>query len=360
MRGVIYAVPAAILLWLLFAVAIAKADFPGDYAKWKDNAITYGRQFCAQLSSPTCDADCRLNHIYYDGEKVFRKIQSTWGGTEWTACALRAHEVYLNYIGGNALQVQGFRNFTEGLALGGDYSTVYELSTKAAYARQESYGEDINNPDLSREISYALISYISAREGGYQLNSLFSSRRNASFSHLSHWFGVADAPYVRPFMVALTARSLIKADEQYPDPRTLPELSKAALWLWSNTWLPTSRAFKYTDRVVPSGGVEPAPDLNLLIAPLYYWLYFKTGEVSWRDKGDAIFEGGVNQAYCSSGKQYNQNYLWMHEGLLWRNSVTPTPTPVPTATPTRTPTPCSTALSLKGHECRLKLLEKKL
>jgi len=345
------------LLILLFP-SIALSDFPADYEAWKANAITHGRRFCSLLSDPSCNADCRLASIYYDQEKVFRKIQSTWGGTEWTACALRAHEVYLNYIGGNALQVQGFRNFTEGLALGGDYSTVYELSTKAAYARQESYGEDITNPDLSREVSYALVSYLSAREGGYVLHNLFGSRRNAAFAHLSRWFTLADAPYVRPFMVGLTARALIKADEQYSDSRTLPELQKAALWLWNNTWIPSSRAFKYTDRIVPSGGTEPAPDLNLLIAPLYYWLYAKTGEVGYRDKGDAIFEGGVNQAFYASGKQYNQNYFWMFEGIAWRNSVV-SPTPTPTATPTKTPTPCSTALSLKGHECRLKLLEAK-
>lgn len=363
MKGIIYSIPLALLLWFLIVSAIAKADFQTDYNRWRDNAVTYGRQFCAQLSSPTCDADCRLNHIYYDGEKVFRKIQSTWGGTEWTACALRAHEIYLNYIGGNALQVQGFRNFTEGLALGGDFATVYELSTKAAYARQEGYGEDITNPDLSREVSYAIVSYLSAREGGYELHNLFGSRRNASFSHLSHWFTLADAPYVRPFMVALTAKALIKADEQYPDSRTLPELSKAALWMWNNTWIPESRAFKYTDRVVPSGGTEPAPDLNLLIAPLYYWLYSKTGEVAWRDKGDAIFEGGVNQAFFSSGKQFNQNYMWAFEGIAWRNSVvapTPTATATPTRTPTATPTACSTARSLAAHSCRLARLEAKV
>lgn len=366
MKGIIYSIPLALLLWLLIVSAIAKADFQTDYNRWRDNAITQGRRFCAELSSTTCDADCRLNHVYYDGEKVFRKIQENFGGTEWTACALKAHEIYLNYIGGNALQVPGYRNFTEGLALGGDKATVYELSTKAAYARQESFGEDINNPDLSREISYALVAYIDAAKSGYQLNSLFGSRVNAAYAHFASWFDSNTAPYVRPFMVGLSARALIKSDQFRSDSRTLPVLQKAALWLWANTWIPGERAFKYTDRVHSSGGIEPAPDLNLLIAPLYYWLYAKTGEVSWRDKGDAIFEGGVNQAFFASGKQFNQNYFWMFEGIAWRNSVVPTPTATatptrtPTKTPTATPTACSTARSLAAHSCRLNRLEAKV
>jgi len=369
MKGIIYSLPLALLLWLLLATAIAKADFTTDYNKWRDNAVNYGRQFCALLSDPACGPDCQVASIYYDQEKVFRKIQSTWGGAEWTACALKAQEVYLNYIGGNALQVPGYRNFTEGLALGGDKATVYELSTKAAYARQESYGEDINNPDLSREISYAIVSYLDAENAGYPLNPLYDSRISAAFTHFNRWFVVGDVPYVRPFMVALSARALIRANAAHPDLRTVPVLRSAADWLWNRTWIQQSRAFAYTDRVHSSGGTEPAPDLNLLIAPLYYWLYSKTGEVVWRDRGDAIFEGGVNQAFFASGKQFNQNYFWMFEGIMWRtlgDAVVVTPTPTPTKTPTRiptatpTPAPCSYARSLVAHDCRLKRLEEKV
>lgn len=43
MRGIIFSIPLAILLWLLIVSAIAKADFQTDYNRWRDNAVTYGR-----------------------------------------------------------------------------------------------------------------------------------------------------------------------------------------------------------------------------------------------------------------------------------------------------------------------------
>lgn len=362
MRGLKYALPVSLLMWLLLGVAIAKADFTTDALKWKDNGKSYGLTLCARLRDSTCDNDCKLANIYYDGAYVFKRLDGLHPGNGFDSCAVTASNIFKDYItrSGGALQVPGYRNFTDGFQVLGEYDWVHELSTKAAYARQEAFGEDITNPELSREISYAIVSYINARKGGYELNSLYNSRVNASFEHLAHWFDRGDAPYIRPFMVALTARAIIRHDEAYTDSRTLPVLRSAASWLWDNTWIPSSRAFKYTDRVVSSGGTEPAPDLNLLIAPLYYWLFAQTGEVSWRDKGDAIFEGGVNQAYFASGKQFNQNYFWTGEGLVWRSAVSPTPTPVPTATPTRTPTPCSMAKTVAAHHCRLEKLEKKL
>lgn len=368
MRGLKYAVPASIILWLLIAGAVAKADFATDYNKWKENGLTYGRQFCIQLTNPSCGNDCKLNHIYYDGEYVFRRLAEIHpsNSEELMGCANVARQVFLDYINrsGGFIQVPGYRNFTDGFFLGGDYLSVFNMSKEAAYARQESFGEDINNPELSREISYAIVSYINARKSGYEFNSLYSSRVSASFQHLAHWFDRNDAPYVRPFMVALTARGLIYNDETYPDSRTLPMLQTAASWLWDNTWIPSSRAFKYTDRIHSSGGVEPAPDLNLLIAPLYYWLYSKTGEVAWRDKGDEIFNGGVNGAFFNTGKQFNQSYFWMFEGIQWRTLggaviVTPTPTATPTRTPTAVPT-CSMAKTVAAHHCRLEKLEAKV
>ena len=63
----------------------------------------------------------------------------------------------------------------------------------------------------------------------------------------------------------------------------------------------------------------PAPDLNLLIAPMYAWLYRQTGETKYRDQGDALFAGGVKKAYLDGGKQFDQNYWWSFDYVRWRS-----------------------------------------
>ncbi len=67
-------------------------------------------------------------------------------------------------------------------------------------------------------------------------------------------------------------------------------------------------------------GLGPAPDLNLMIAPLYGWLFQQTGDVKYRDIGDRIFTSGVQRAYLDGGKQFTQNYRWSFQYLNWRES----------------------------------------
>lgn len=69
-----------------------------------------------------------------------------------------------------------------------------------------------------------------------------------------------------------------------------------------------------------TGGTEPAPDLNQLIAPAYAWVYQRTGDLSYRDKADAIFAGGVKGAWLDGAKQFNQSYRWSFDYVKWRSA----------------------------------------
>ena len=73
-------------------------------------------------------------------------------------------------------------------------------------------------------------------------------------------------------------------------------------------WLADAGAFKYTDRNVPSGDQRPSPDLNMLIAPAYAWLYAQTHEAKWRDRYDTIFAAALKA----------EQYRWSFDGLKWR------------------------------------------
>ena len=78
----------------------------------------------------------------------------------------------------------------------------------------------------------------------------------------------------------------------------------------------------YTDRATPSGGQQPAADLNLLVAPAYAWVYAQTKDVRFRNWHDSLFIGGVKKgtSYLAYAKQFNQAYRWSADGIRWRNS----------------------------------------
>src|SRR5207245_10768697 len=105
-------------------------------------------------------------------------------------------------------------------------------------------------------------------------------------------------------MVALTAEALIQHYEtQTPQDARIPTAVKTAMdWLWTHAWISGSQAFWYENWIsdstqIPAGfwptvsAAGAAPDLNLLIAPAFAWLYNITGDTTYRDRSDAIFAG---------------------------------------------------------------------
>src|SRR5262249_9781040 len=111
----------------------------------------------------------------------------------------------------------------------------------------------------------------------------------------------------------------------------IPVAVKIAMdWLWANAWNASGQAFwygLYGPAIGPFQTTSNAPDLNLLIAPAFAWLYKQTGDTTYRDRADAIFAGGVTQA-CPScdGKHFNQQYRWSFDYMKWRNTSSATST----------------------------------
>src|SRR4030095_12873461 len=129
--------------------------------------------------------------------------------------------------------------------------------------------------------------------------------------------------YVQPFMVGLTMHALIRYWDATHDPRVQPALQKALDWLWARAWVAKDRAFWYDNWAADGNQAFPqkkgAPDLNLLIAPAFAWMYQQTRDVTYRDRGDQVFAGGVTGAWLDGGKQFNQNYMWSFDYVKWRS-----------------------------------------
>ena len=234
-------------------------------------------------------------------------------------------------------------------------------------------------PRMHREVSYAIRAEIVWEKSGQPRTQerLENGSEIDQLQQLTRWIALhwyqfqtgnyhsderySDFRYLSPFMFGLGAHAMIDFYEwqlainrdpnEYwvdptPDgrwPNMLAALSDMTHWLFhdakvrsSNTtpahyiderlWVSDGAgggAFRYADIHLSDSGfntLEPAPDLNLLIAPAYAWLYKMTSDEEYRIMGDQIFLGGVTGAHLdTAGKQFSQNYRWSFDYVKWRS-----------------------------------------
>lgn len=338
-----------LLLLILLFPSVCFADFAADLADYEANMTTKGTLNCNFTQDPNNSYDARLLSVYYDGTAVYSQIATYTNDSSWIFCRDIARNIYgQSYVISNGGQVPGYWNFTQGARASGDGDVVKLLSHHASYAGGDSPGNITNDPNLQREVAYALMSYMDGTAMGYGLYDRESLWFENSLHYLDMQFTDHTSNYVKPFMVAIAAKALIQYYEEVtPDARILTKLKTAADGLWADFWDGTGGGFKYCIGPFPQycDDLSTAPDLNLLILPLYGWIYKMTGDAGYKTKGDLIFHEGVARAYLDQGKQFDQNYLWSMRYLVWRTAAsgTPTPTATPTNTPTNTPTPTPTA-----------------
>ena len=319
---------------ILFPGPVRSADLPiPEVDRWHSQMVARGATICSRLAQ-----NGGLGDTYYDMTAVMYQIADYTGDPSWTDCALRARGIYRDsYVIPNTGRVPGYWNFPTGLRM--DFErTADALSQQAValLAQNAAYASDFaplpwsESADRSREVAYAILSYISAEALGLPPRQRRPALVDQAYGHLNQWFvqlawqGPTPAlTQFSPFMVGITAHSLIRDWEQTRDPRLIPSLKNAADWLWGNAWLPGERSMFY-DAFNGTGPGHGAPDLNLLIAPMYALLYRVTGEPKYRTQGDALFAGGVELA-CSGcdGKHFDQNYLWSIDYVTWRSMPNP-------------------------------------
>ncbi len=334
--------------------AFAQALPIPQLALWETNMRAYGTTHCAPAG---------LNDIYYDAIRVYYQIADYTHDPSWVTCSQLARAIYRDqYVLPNNGTVPGYWNFTHGLAM--DYlrsgdaqskNAVILLSQNAAYASDYAPLNWTVSAQFSREVAYAIISYINAEKVGASPRARLPWLVSQALGHIDQWFisktyrcgtdptlpqqGITgcDPPaatgqyYIQPFMVGLTSAALIMYYDKTGDPRVLPAVRTAMDWLWANAWVAADQAFWY-DNWVPNPSIplppQPgAPDLNLLIAPAFAWLFHQTGDTKYRDEGDAVFAGGVKFAYLGAGKQFDQNYWWSFDYVKWRTAAPGGPTP---------------------------------
>jgi hypothetical protein len=369
------------ILQLGFAYALinsllvqAIADPPPDIELWKEKMLSAGHKWGHFLDPAKGQSfDERLGAQYYDAQWVFYQIADYSGEKEpWYTYAKYAEHVYRDeYLVPNKFRAQGYRRFAEGLyedfRRGGD-TTLEHLRLIRDQPAYSNIGEWARVPDqggfseaLSREVAYTLEANVVAEKAGLprviegdgkpRVQSLLEMMENHLWEWQTQEFGDSAIGCVAPFMMGLTGYALAEYHDweitNNRDPNSLwpthhwPSIEDALLEVFSwlhdeatvisgeeladkSMWVPLERigygTFRFMDRTVAgSGSPTPAPDVNQLIAPTYYWLYKQTGDDKFKSIGDQLFAAGARYAATDwSGKHFNQQYRLSFRSLDWR------------------------------------------
>lgn len=309
----------------LIAINVDAAHRPiPNLDRWEQNMRSFG----AMHGNTNNELNTWEGHPwYYDGEWAFYQIAGYTGDATWNASAQHIENTYRTYVLDNNGQVPGWRVFPHGLyedylRTGDEESkrAVLLLAERSVYAHLGG-GEGFNR---SRETAYAMQAYMYAEKLGADPHPRLSTALEYALGHLDQWFVSKTVPYMQPFMAGLTAHALIEYDEMYGDDRIQPLLEKAADWLWDNAWVESNQSFYYRSDAPYNAAQKPsrgAPDLNMLIAPMYAWLFNQTDDVKYLERGDAAFAGGVEGAYLHGGKQFIQSYRLSFSYVQWRQAA---------------------------------------
>lgn len=111
------------------------------------------------------------------------------------------------------------------------------------------------------------------------------------------------------FMTSMLNEQLSRYYDLFEADARIPPLIKKSLdYMWNTQWVNSAGSFKYSSMKMETGGSYSAPDLSNLITNTYGWYYNFSGDSSYLNKADTIFAGGVEKAFVSGHKQFNQSY----------------------------------------------------
>lgn len=270
-----------------------------ELAAWKTRMTSYGATHCSEAAITAAIGSAGVqsedNVWYYDGTRVYHQIAAYTENSSWYTCAGYTNTAYRKWVGatsGSALG--GWRVFPHGLAA--DYrrtgatasrDAALKLATSSAFAGSAG----ASACGYSRETAYILQAYIVAEELGEPRHQKFVTAAENALLLLEKTLVTNQCSQVVPFHIGLLMESLIQYHERTSDPRVLPMLELAADAMWTRLWQPASESFP-----IASDRPGEAPDLNLLIAPAYAWLWQNTGAQRHLVRGDAIFAGGIRRA----------------------------------------------------------------
>lgn len=316
---------------------------PPKIEQWEKNMVEYGHRWGKALQDET-EYLRKFKLLYYDAQRVHEQIGEYLGEAQpWRDYGQKAESTYKRYLEKSGFRALGYQRFPHGLYLdwkhaGDNESRKYLelLRDRPPFSWPEGKEDSWARQKYSREVAYSIQSQIIAERAGYpRQRDRLSSLVDLALGHIDIWVtkdyidSNPDWQFCQAFMAGLTASALIEYYQQQverdtPDSRILPAIERLAGFLWDEMWVTNVDGSGYGafEHVQPStrgvGSESPSPDLSLLIAPMYSWLYLQTGEEKWLNRGDDVFAGGVELAWLGRAKGFNQNYRSSFDFVEWR------------------------------------------
>src|SRR6202167_4558591 len=340
-----------------------------NLATYKSSASTFGISNCAQdtNTSRTIRANdpARLTPVgpsttydswFYDGVAVYFNVQNLLNdGENWAQCRANVAQVYRDgYVRRTGGSIFEFMMFTEGAYLDyldtGDAADLTLINELDSHMIAPYHGNMVDVSYLQRETAYALKNAIYAsalQQNNPRFNDTTTFWRDYMLDHvLGHVDQIClsqNALYFEPFMTGLEAEALIQYyDIVGHDPRIPPAIKCLADYMYSsvyNTVTSDPGSFPYdkwrmlTNAGVGNNGGSCMVNLNMLIVPMYAWVFKNTGLSAYQAEGDEIWNHGVLFDGCqgglaanltgpsgNSGKQFSQQYYWGPSYVAWRTS----------------------------------------
>ena len=318
-------------------------------AEWEANMKDNSKIIAAQPEEADCGKISEGYIWYYDGISVFHQIAQYTKDESWLKAAEKCRKFYRDGYAINCKKnsVDGWRNFTRGLYY--DWTVLKdETSKKTAIeiAKKNKFSQLVHsaqvrkwdkNVDVSREVAYCITSWHVARDLGAPEFSGRDPYLDTAYSHLDIWkayltsypkgvYPGEPTEKYQPFMFALTAEALIRVYERTDTSKADKE--KIFEKIHAVAKLTYDKLYSGENHGFSANTGNPGRywgNLNLLIAPLYGWLWSVTGEKYFLDSGDLIWKDWLDFGWQEiagwGGKQFSQNYHWSFDYVRWRSQA---------------------------------------
>lgn len=295
---------------------------------WQELMLRGGKRFGKQGETLGFGYE---GHIwYYDGVRVMLQMSDYL--QDKPAWVPKSQSIALQYADRVPLGISGWKVFPHGLAM---YYWRYrdERIKEGALALARRSDEGSPNPALQRETAYILNAKVKAAQLGAPEDFRTKVLADYLMSHVD--IICRHGSFEQPFYDGLTLEALIgwyeyTAAQGRPDHRIPPVVKKMLDWLWDNAVDKTTGKMPYqvltTDSYNYSGRLGAMfSDLNNLVTPAFAWYWNLTGDSTYLERGDFLFEHSFDDSRDGfwNGKQFSQNYKASFDYVHYRSSAKP-------------------------------------
>jgi hypothetical protein len=329
-----------------FGSHVAYPKIP-NLGTWESWMTTYGAKWAGGPPSMDCLHPMWYESVqFYDGTRVYYNIYDydvghklTKDPSKWLTAARNCNANYIRtwierFKGG----ITAYSMFPEGLYMSwlregdtGARDAIHSIAHHAAGSPLNSGGIPVVDAHYMREAAFWLNVYRIDGKLGYDTRQRVAQLVTSLLGQIDQVTVSGNAEWHQPFMDGLAAEALIAyyEDGHQDDIRIPPAIKSLADYLWTHAWNRTEYeegAFYYNSYQYAIGmplGANEMKGLNLMIAPMYAWLFKSTGDAAYQKRGDEIwskaFTAKPGDTVAWSGKNFSQNYRWSFDYVRWRS-----------------------------------------